>query len=331
MRERRYLRLYLFLLLGALVVVCVHKPGVASTRSAKLYLWRAKFLNLEKTQVQIIHNNENTTIPVAEQLHVVGPVRPGSDVNVVYAENAKGKLVVLLQFQANGTSETSESAGIQKNDEAVPVPNKLAKRILKIVRALRPAQTEPLPAAPNEAKPAKPSKDLRKVIVANGLVSRITAVSPFERVLSIAPSPSGPTTTFTLDLLTSVFGKLEPSAKVKINYVSLDSKNVASEVQVAQDVAPGLQKPNEVESGKVASTHTKTRRLTGCLQKGEDANEYKLTAKDGGTWEIRSDSVKLDEYVGHTVKVTGVPIRILVAATAMIIAITASIAVGRNR
>ena len=54
------------------------------------------------------------------------------------------------------------------------------------------------------------------------------------------------------------------------------------------------------------TTNKKTRTLTGCLQKGESANEYNLTAKDGGTWEIKSDSVKLDEHVGHTVKVTGV-------------------------
>ncbi|HMH07361.1 MAG TPA: hypothetical protein VK579_11845 [Terriglobales bacterium] len=54
------------------------------------------------------------------------------------------------------------------------------------------------------------------------------------------------------------------------------------------------------------TTHKKTRTLTGCLQKGEDANEYALTAKSGGTWEITSDSVKLDEHVGHTVKIVGV-------------------------
>jgi hypothetical protein len=54
------------------------------------------------------------------------------------------------------------------------------------------------------------------------------------------------------------------------------------------------------------NTHQKTRTLTGCLQKGDDANEYNLTAKDGGTWEIKSDSVKLGEHVGHTVKVVGV-------------------------
>jgi hypothetical protein len=53
-------------------------------------------------------------------------------------------------------------------------------------------------------------------------------------------------------------------------------------------------------------THKKTRTLTGCLQKGEDADEYNLTTKSGATWEVKSDSIKLDEHVGHTVKVTGV-------------------------
>ena len=54
------------------------------------------------------------------------------------------------------------------------------------------------------------------------------------------------------------------------------------------------------------ATHRKTRTLTGCLQKGEDANEYNLTTKGGATWELKSDSAKLDDHVGHTVTVTGV-------------------------
>jgi len=53
-------------------------------------------------------------------------------------------------------------------------------------------------------------------------------------------------------------------------------------------------------------THKKTRTLTGCLQKGDDANEYNLTTGKGGTWEIKSDSVDLAPHVGHTVTVTGV-------------------------
>lgn len=54
------------------------------------------------------------------------------------------------------------------------------------------------------------------------------------------------------------------------------------------------------------TTHKKTRTLTGCLQKGDDANEYKLTTAKGGTWEIKSDTVKLGEHVSHTVTITGV-------------------------
>jgi hypothetical protein len=53
-------------------------------------------------------------------------------------------------------------------------------------------------------------------------------------------------------------------------------------------------------------THEKTRTLTGCLQKGDDANEFHLAAKDGGKWDLKSDNVKLADHVGHTVKVVGV-------------------------
>ena len=54
------------------------------------------------------------------------------------------------------------------------------------------------------------------------------------------------------------------------------------------------------------TTHKKTRTLTGCLQKGDDANEYKLATAKGGTWEIKSDTVKLGDHVAHTVTITGV-------------------------
>ena len=57
---------------------------------------------------------------------------------------------------------------------------------------------------------------------------------------------------------------------------------------------------------KTKTTHKKVRTLTGCLQKGEDANEYNLTTAKGGTWEIKSDSLNLGDHVGHTVTITGV-------------------------
>ena len=46
--------------------------------------------------------------------------------------------------------------------------------------------------------------------------------------------------------------------------------------------------------------------VTGCLQKGDSADEFAIAGKDGKTWELRSKTVKLDEHVGHTVTVTGV-------------------------
>jgi hypothetical protein len=49
----------------------------------------------------------------------------------------------------------------------------------------------------------------------------------------------------------------------------------------------------------------KARTVTGCLQKGDDANEYVLTGNDGSRWEVRSDKVNLAPHVGHTVTITG--------------------------
>jgi hypothetical protein len=46
--------------------------------------------------------------------------------------------------------------------------------------------------------------------------------------------------------------------------------------------------------------------VTGCLQKGDSADEFAIAGKDGKTWELSSKTVKLDEHVGHTVTVTGV-------------------------
>jgi hypothetical protein len=48
------------------------------------------------------------------------------------------------------------------------------------------------------------------------------------------------------------------------------------------------------------------RDVTGCLSKGDSANEFLLTGNDGSTWEVRSSKVALAEHVGHTVTATGV-------------------------
>jgi hypothetical protein len=67
-------------------------------------------------------------------------------------------------------------------------------------------------------------------------------------------------------------------------------------------VATGLAAAQDTKE----TTHKKTRTLTGCLQKGDDAKEFNLTTAKGGTWEIKSDSVDLAPHVGHTLTVTGV-------------------------
>jgi hypothetical protein len=50
------------------------------------------------------------------------------------------------------------------------------------------------------------------------------------------------------------------------------------------------------------------RTVTGCLTKGDGADEFLLTGNDGSTWEVRGSKsgVDLSSHVGHTVSATGV-------------------------
>ena len=52
------------------------------------------------------------------------------------------------------------------------------------------------------------------------------------------------------------------------------------------------------------TTHRKVRTLSGCLHK--EGDDYNLTTTNGGTWELKSDAVKLAPHVGHTMTMTGV-------------------------
>ena len=45
--------------------------------------------------------------------------------------------------------------------------------------------------------------------------------------------------------------------------------------------------------------------VTGCLQKGDEANEFSITGEDGKTYGLRSSSVDLAKHLGHKVTVTG--------------------------
>jgi hypothetical protein len=46
-------------------------------------------------------------------------------------------------------------------------------------------------------------------------------------------------------------------------------------------------------------------RVTGCLQKGDEANEFVITNRAGKKYEITSKSVPLAAHVGHMVTVKG--------------------------
>jgi hypothetical protein len=48
-----------------------------------------------------------------------------------------------------------------------------------------------------------------------------------------------------------------------------------------------------------------TKTVTGCLQKGDEPNEFSITDTNGKTYGLRSSAVKLAEHVGHKVSVTG--------------------------
>jgi len=57
----------------------------------------------------------------------------------------------------------------------------------------------------------------------------------------------------------------------------------------------------------LAKDKADVRDVTGCLAKGDDANEFLLTGTDGSTWEVRSNNaVDLSSHVGHTIEAKGV-------------------------
>ena len=51
--------------------------------------------------------------------------------------------------------------------------------------------------------------------------------------------------------------------------------------------------------------HHKMTSITGCLQKGDEANEYSVKTSDGKMYGLTSKKVQLAEHVGHNVKLTG--------------------------
>jgi len=76
-----------------------------------------------------------------------------------------------------------------------------------------------------------------------------------------------------------------------------------SDDQTKQDNSKAAPQENQEKSA------SKTKTVTGCLQKGDDPDEFSITGEDGKSWELRSSTVKLADHVGHRVTVTGSPTR----------------------
>ena len=52
--------------------------------------------------------------------------------------------------------------------------------------------------------------------------------------------------------------------------------------------------------------HRHDQAVTGCLENGDSAGQYKLMGQDGTTWKVKEgEYVNLAAYVGHTVTLSG--------------------------
>ena len=76
-----------------------------------------------------------------------------------------------------------------------------------------------------------------------------------------------------------------------------------SDDQAKQDNTKAAPQENQEKSA------SKTKAVTGCLQKGDQPDQFSITGEDGKSWDLRSSTVKLADHVGHQVTVTGSPTR----------------------
>src|SRR5246127_1812825 len=80
--------------------------------------------------------------------------------------------------------------------------------------------------------------------------------------------------------------------EMKRLFLGLVLAGVTASAGFAQDTAP--------------KSKAEVRSITGCLSKGDSANEYLLSGSAGSTWEVHSNNaVNLASHVGHTVTLKG--------------------------
>jgi len=101
----------------------------------------------------------------------------------------------------------------------------------------------------------------------------------------------------------------------KLILVSIVLALLVSLAALAQDTTKPSDDQAKQDNTKAApqesqeKSASKTKTVTGCLQKGDQPDEFSITGEDGKSWDLRSSTVKLAEHVGHQVTVTGSPTR----------------------
>lgn len=76
--------------------------------------------------------------------------------------------------------------------------------------------------------------------------------------------------------------------------------------RIALSLAATFLLAGAIPASAVSRTHGYSpESATGCLQKGDKPDTFKLVGKDGQTWEVWSKKVSLAGHVGHTVTLTG--------------------------
>ena len=101
----------------------------------------------------------------------------------------------------------------------------------------------------------------------------------------------------------------------RLMLVSLVLALLVSLTALAQDTTKPSDDKAKQDNTKAApqesqeKSASKTKTVTGCLQKGDQPDEFSITGEDGKSWDLRSNTVKLADHVGHQVTVTGSPTR----------------------
>jgi len=82
----------------------------------------------------------------------------------------------------------------------------------------------------------------------------------------------------------------------------------AAQGSTAHEQGSASQKMDSKMDSKMSSDKSAVS-VTGCLAKGDEANEYSIRDSGGKTYGLMSSKVNLKPHVGHQVSVTGTPMK----------------------